>query len=144
MWIARHGQTEWSLSGQHTGTTDLELTDDGVDQARALGARLSDVAFTCVLTSPYKGARHTAELAGVAEALQIDDDLGEMRYGMARAVPPRRCWVDITQLARIWWRCPLVTSGSWRSTTGSRPSRSGACPDHPRCRSLRVTHRHGG
>lgn len=100
MWIARHGQTEWSLSGQHTGTTDLELTDDGVDQARALGARLSDVAFTCVLTSPYKGARHTAELAGVAEALQIDDDLGEMRYGMARAVPPRRCWVDITQLAR--------------------------------------------
>ena len=83
VWIARHGQTEWSLSGQHTGTTDLELTDDGVEQARALGARLSDVTFTCVLTSPYKRAKHTAELAGFGEVLQIDDDLGEMRYGIA-------------------------------------------------------------
>lgn len=83
VWIARHGQTEWSLSGQHTGTTDLELTEDGLDQARALGTRLSDVTFTCVLTSPSKRARHTAELAGFAEVLEVDDDLSEMRYGRA-------------------------------------------------------------
>ncbi|MBW3644979.1 MAG: histidine phosphatase family protein [Actinobacteria bacterium] len=83
VWIARHGQTEWSLSGQHTGTTDLELTEDGLDQARALGTRLSDVTFTCVLTSPSKRARHTAELAGFAEVLEVDEDLAEMRYGTA-------------------------------------------------------------
>ncbi|MDP8987605.1 MAG: histidine phosphatase family protein [Actinomycetota bacterium] len=83
VWIARHGETEWSLSGQHTGTTDLQLTDDGVEQARALGTRLADVGFTCVLTSPSRRARHTAELAGFGEVLQTDDDLSEMRYGAA-------------------------------------------------------------
>lgn len=83
VWIARHGQTEWSLSGQHTGTTDLDLTDDGVEQARALGARLADVTFTRVMTSPSRRARRTAELAGFDAVLRVDDDLSEMRYGVA-------------------------------------------------------------
>jgi probable phosphoglycerate mutase len=84
VWIVRHGETEWSRSGQHTGTTDLELTDQGEEEARALGARLGDVGFSVVLTSPARRARRTAELAGFSgSVLATDDDLSEMRYGAA-------------------------------------------------------------
>lgn len=83
VWIARHGQTEWSLSGQHTGTTDLDLTDDGVEQALALRSRLAGEQFDCVMTSPSRRARRTAELAGFGAVLRVDDDLAEMRYGTA-------------------------------------------------------------
>ena len=64
VYLARHGETAWSLSGQHTGRTDLPLTERGERQARALGARLRGVNFAKVLTSPSQRARRTAELAG--------------------------------------------------------------------------------
>lgn len=84
VWIVRHGETEWSRSGQHTGTTDLELTETGEQEARALGARLGDVGFSMVLTSPARRARHTAELAGFTGPMLVTDaDLSEMRYGAA-------------------------------------------------------------
>jgi broad specificity phosphatase PhoE len=90
IWIVRHGETEWSRSGQHTGVTDVELTDAGRDQARALGDQLRDADFSLVLTSASRRARHTAELAGFGAghggsgpALEVDDDLAEMRYGSA-------------------------------------------------------------
>ena len=78
--VVRHGQTEWSLSGQHTGVTDLPLLPEGEDQARALRAALADRSFAQVWVSPRLRARRTAELAGLT-ATRINDDLVEMDYG---------------------------------------------------------------
>lgn len=80
IWLVRHGETEWSRSGQHTGRTDLPLTEKGREQARRLRAALADQRFDQVLTSPLQRARETAELAGFAEAVP-DDDLMEWHYG---------------------------------------------------------------
>ena len=79
--LVRHGQTEWSLSGQHTGTTDIPLTDAGRRHARALGARLSGWQFARVLTSPLSRAIETCRLAGMGEQAEILDDLREWNYG---------------------------------------------------------------
>jgi broad specificity phosphatase PhoE len=81
LWIVRHGETEWSRSGQHTGNTDLPLTKQGEAQAVALGARLREQRFAIVLVSPLRRARRTAELAGVGEAAVLDADLVEWDYG---------------------------------------------------------------
>jgi broad specificity phosphatase PhoE len=80
VWLARHGQTEWSASGRHTSTTDVPLTPDGEAAARALAPRLASTSFDLVLTSPRKRARRTAELAGFASA-ETDPDLVEWDYG---------------------------------------------------------------
>lgn len=80
LWLARHGQTEWSLNRKHTSVTDVDLTQAGVRQAEALGARLAKDHFDLVLSSPSIRARRTAEIAGFAE-FEIDDDLTEYRYG---------------------------------------------------------------
>ena len=80
LWLVRHGATEWSESGRHTSRTDLPLTDEGEEQARALRPRLSGTGFDLVLTSPRQRARRTAELAGFPEAVP-DDDLVEWDYG---------------------------------------------------------------
>lgn len=79
VWLVRHGETEWSRDHRHTSTTDLPLTDAGVEVARGLGSRL-DRAFSLVLTSPRRRARDTAELAGHAGA-EVDADLVEWAYG---------------------------------------------------------------
>jgi probable phosphoglycerate mutase len=81
VWLVRHGATEWSVSGQHTGTTDLPLLPDGERAARALSERLAGVQFARVLTSPLQRARHTAELAGFADRIEVIDDLREWDYG---------------------------------------------------------------
>jgi len=81
VYLARHGETAWSLSGQHTGRTDLPLTERGERQARALGERLHGVNFAKVLTSPSQRARRTAELAGFGHVAEIDPDLAEWDYG---------------------------------------------------------------
>lgn len=80
LWLVRHGATEWSTDGRHTSTTDLPLLVDGVETARALGARLAEVEFGLVLTSPRQRARHTAELAGYPQA-EVCEDLAEWAYG---------------------------------------------------------------
>jgi probable phosphoglycerate mutase len=80
--LARHGATEWSRSGQHTGSTDLPLLEDGRDAAAALGRRLAGREFALTLSSPMTRARDTAALAGFAtERLEIADDLKELGYG---------------------------------------------------------------
>lgn len=76
----RHGETAWSLTGQHTGKTDLPLTAHGEAEARALGELLRGVTFDRVFTSPRQRARSTAELAGQANAI-IEPDLAEWDYG---------------------------------------------------------------
>jgi broad specificity phosphatase PhoE len=80
LWLVRHGETEWSRSGQHTSTTDLPLTPAGEAAARTLIKPLAEVDFVQVLTSPRLRAIHTAELAGFPDA-EVDDDLAEWAYG---------------------------------------------------------------
>jgi broad specificity phosphatase PhoE len=80
LWLVRHGETEWSRSGQHTSVTDLELTADGESVARTLKGPLADVDFAQVLTSPRHRARRTAELAGFPDA-EPDENLAEWAYG---------------------------------------------------------------
>ncbi len=80
VWLVRHGETAWSRDGLHTSTTELPLTEAGVETARALGAKLRGATFALVLTSPRERARRTAELAGFPEAV-VDDDLVEWGYG---------------------------------------------------------------
>ena len=81
LWLARHGETDWSRSGQHTSRTDLPLTEIGRTQAMALGRRLRDRPFALVLTSPLMRAADTARIAGFGEVLAVDDDLREWDYG---------------------------------------------------------------
>jgi len=79
--LARHGETAWSLSGQHTGLTDLPLTAAGEANARTLAAPLSGMTFALVLTSPLARATRTCELAGFGDAAIPDPDLVEWNYG---------------------------------------------------------------
>jgi broad specificity phosphatase PhoE len=81
VYLARHGETEWSLSGQHTGLTDLPLTERGEENARALGQRLSRLRFVKVFTSPLRRARRTCELAGFGDVAEVDRNLLEWDYG---------------------------------------------------------------
>ena len=81
IYLARHGETAWSLSGQHTGTTDLPLTERGERNALHLGGRLKGLTFARVLTSPLQRAMQTCALAGFEGAAEIDHDLVEWNYG---------------------------------------------------------------
>ncbi len=79
--LVRHGETEWSLSGQHTGTTDVPLTDNGRRVAESLGGRLGDREFALVMSSPLTRALETARLAGFGDEVEIRDELREWEYG---------------------------------------------------------------
>jgi probable phosphoglycerate mutase len=81
VYLARHGETAWSLSGQHTGLTDIPLTERGERNARRLGERLSGMTFTRVFTSPLQRAVRTCELAGYGNFAEVDPDLVEWNYG---------------------------------------------------------------
>jgi broad specificity phosphatase PhoE len=81
VFLARHGETAWSLSGQHTGLTDLPLTERGELNAQSLGRRLRDFTFKKVFTSPLKRAVRTCELAGFGGEAETDRDLLEWNYG---------------------------------------------------------------
>ena len=82
IWLVRHGETEWSRTGQHTGRTDVPLTPAGQLQAEALGRQLRGRSFALVLTSPLGRARETGRLAGYGSTAQIMDDLREWDYGI--------------------------------------------------------------
>jgi broad specificity phosphatase PhoE len=81
VYLVRHGETEWSASGQHTGRTDIPLTEEGERKARALRERLKGVVFDRVFTSPLQRAARTCALAGFGEAATVDPDLLEWNYG---------------------------------------------------------------
>jgi probable phosphoglycerate mutase len=81
LWLVRHGETEWSRSGAHTGRADIPLTAAGMEQARAVGRKLSGRAFALVLASPLVRARETCRLAGYGAVAAIDPDLREWDYG---------------------------------------------------------------
>jgi broad specificity phosphatase PhoE len=79
--LVRHGETEWSASGQHTGRTDIPLTETGERRARGLKERLKGLRFDRAFTSPLQRARRTCELAGFGESAKVDPDLLEWNYG---------------------------------------------------------------
>jgi broad specificity phosphatase PhoE len=81
LYYVRHGETEWSLSGQHTGRTDIPLTAHGEDEARALAPWLRTTHFDQVLVSPRQRARRTCELAGLGAMAHMEPDLSEWNYG---------------------------------------------------------------
>lgn len=81
LYLFRHGQTEWSLSGQHTGGTEIALTAQGEAEARALEPWVAQIQFSCVFTSPRQRARRTCALVGLGNVAEIEPDLAEWDYG---------------------------------------------------------------
>jgi broad specificity phosphatase PhoE len=118
--LVRHGATEWSKSGQHTGRTNIPLDEDGRTQAVELGERLADMEFDLVLTSPLSRARETAQLAGYGEVAEAVYDLHEWDYGQYEG----RTSEDIRREQRDWSLfndgCP---NGESASDVGSRADR---------------------
>jgi probable phosphoglycerate mutase len=102
LWLVRHGETEWSLTRRHTGSTDIPLTAHGEEQATALAPRLGPVDFALVLSSPLQRARRTAELAGFGDRLELDADLVEVDYGEYEGLTT----VEIREMRPGWdlWR----------------------------------------
>ena len=81
LYLIRHGRTEWTVSGQHTGSTDIPLTPEGEAQARSVAAHLDGLSFDHVLSSPRQRAQKTCQLAGLGARMQVDPDLAEWDYG---------------------------------------------------------------
>jgi len=98
VYLARHGETAWTLTGQHTGLTDLPLTERGEFNARRLGERLRGVPFAKVFTSPLRRAMRTCELAGFGAVAETDRDLVEWNYGQYEG----RRTVDILRERPDW------------------------------------------
>ena len=88
VFVIRHGETEWSLGGQHTGITDIDLTDNGRTVATLLRPILAKTLFDLVLTSPLKRARETCALAGLGEYAEVSPDLVEWNYGEYEGLTP--------------------------------------------------------
>jgi len=98
VYLARHGETAWSISGQHTGLTDLPLTERGERNARQLGHRLQGLEFARVFTSPLQRAHKTCELAGFDSSAIVDADLVEWNYGKYEGLRS----AEIRQLQPDW------------------------------------------
>ena len=92
IWLVRHGETEWTLTGQHTSRTDLPLTAEGELQAVAIGKLLADHHFDAVLSSPMQRAVNTAKLAGFGDRVQTNDALTEVDYGDYEGLTTNEIW----------------------------------------------------
>ena len=83
LWLVRHGETEWSLSGAHTSYTDIPLTEHGRERAVELGQFLKGTRFAAVLVSPMQRAQETCRMAGFGDVMRVTEDLREWNYGSA-------------------------------------------------------------
>ena len=145
----RHGETAWSLSGQHTGTTDIPLTDNGRRLAEQMRPVLAKEAFTLVLVSPMQRARETCELAGLGDVAVIDSDLAEWNYGEYEGLTAKQ----IHEMAPGWLifrdGCPggeepeQVGARVDRVIARARRSRWRRCAIRPRTRAARARRRAG-
>lgn len=90
LFLVRHGETEWSLSGQHTGVTDIPLTENGRERARTVGALLNQRPFALVQTSPMQRARETCTLLGYGPHAVVNPDLCEWNYGIFEGLTTRQ------------------------------------------------------
>jgi broad specificity phosphatase PhoE len=106
LWLFRHGETAWSLSGAHTSSTDIPLTQRGRERARKIHEYLHGKTFSMVLTSPLQRARETCSIAGYGDVAQIDDDLTEWNYGVYEG----RTTKDIQKEIPDWsvWSSPMI------------------------------------
>ncbi len=118
--LVRHAETEWTLSGRHTGRTDIPLTDAGREAARRLAPRLAAWSFALVLVSPYRRARETCELCGLGAGARVEEDLREWDYGDYEGLTSE----EIHELRPDWvlWRdgCP---GGELPDQVGTRADR---------------------
>jgi broad specificity phosphatase PhoE len=92
IYLIRHGETEWTLSGRHTGTTDISLTKNGESDAAMIGKALRGHAFKTILCSPLKRSRETCEIAGFFKQAQIEEDLAEWNYGKYEGLTTQEIW----------------------------------------------------
>lgn len=120
LWLIRHGETAWSLSGAHTSRTDIPLTDRGQERARRIKDYLAGKTFSMVLTSPMLRARDTCRIAGLGDKAQIDDDLNEWNYGAFEG----RTTAEIQQKIPGWsvWTSE-ITDGESISQVAERANR---------------------
>jgi broad specificity phosphatase PhoE len=121
VYLVRHGETEWSLSGQHTGLTDLPLTAAGEEQARRLQNRLKAVSFARVFSSPLQRATRTCELAGYGPMAELDRNLIEWNYGDYEG--KKREWILTRRPGWLIFRdgCP---NGESPADVGARADRA--------------------
>ncbi len=105
LWLIRHGETEWSLSGAHTSRTDIPLTERGKERATKIRDYLAQRKFSLVLTSPLQRARETCRIAGYADVAQIEENLREWDYGIFEG----RTTADIRKDQPDWsiWDSPV-------------------------------------
>jgi broad specificity phosphatase PhoE len=120
VWLVRHGETEWSASGRHTGRTDVPLTEQGEAQARSLASLLDPARFALVVCSPRQRARDTCRLAGFTDDVTFTDDVVEWDYGEYEG----RTTTDIRKEAPGWslWR-DGVPDGETAIEIGARADR---------------------
>jgi broad specificity phosphatase PhoE len=120
LWLARHGETEWSRSGRHTGTTDIPLTDRGRDAAKRLGEKLRGEAFDLVLTSPLARARDTCALAGFGDGAVLTPDLVEWNYGEYEGITTEQIRETVPDWTVFTHGCP---GGETAAQVGERVDR---------------------
>jgi probable phosphoglycerate mutase len=120
VYLIRHGETEWSLSGQHTGITDIPLTENGRRVAKVLAPALAKESFALVLTSPLERARKTCELAGLGERAEIERDLMEWNYGEYEGITTKQIHAKAPGWVLFRDGCP---SGETPDQVGARADR---------------------
>ncbi len=108
LWLIRHGETEWSLSGAHTSVTDIPLTDHGRKRAEELRGFLSEKKFAAVFTSPMSRARETCAIAGYGDVAQVEDNLMEWNYGEAEGKTTKQIREESGKSDWSVWTDPII------------------------------------
>lgn len=108
LWLVRHGETEWSLSGAHTSTTDIPLTEHGRKRAEELRDYLQGVSFAAVLSSPLQRAMETARIAGMGEQIQTEPNLVEWNYGESEGKTTKEMRAKYNDPEWSVWTRPIV------------------------------------